>query len=106
MSNFDINIAIKKSFGLNKMFKKLFIRDIGLNKRKFYNILLKELHVKYYYSFKKFFCVGKELKRYIKENINFLKSNKNFRGIRHLMNLPTRGQRTHTNAKTKKAIKN
>lgn len=35
-----------------------------------------------------------------KENINFLIKINHFRGLRHKLNLPVRGQRTHTNAKT------
>jgi ribosomal protein S13 len=35
-------------------------------------------------------------------NINFLKKIKCYKGIRHVLNLPVRGQRTHTNAKTSK----
>lgn len=35
-------------------------------------------------------------------NVNFLKNNRSYRGLRHRRNLPVRGQRTHTNAKTAK----
>lgn len=37
--------------------------------------------------------------------IQFLKDNKSYRGIRHKIRLPVRGQRTHTNAKTRKKKK-
>lgn len=37
--------------------------------------------------------------------IEFLKENKSYRGIRHKIRLPVRGQRTHTNAKTRKKKK-
>ena len=39
----------------------------------------------------------------IQVNINKLKDNDTYRGIRHKLNLPTRGQRTRTNARTQKA---
>lgn len=39
----------------------------------------------------------------IKVNINKLIDRDTYRGMRHKLNLPTRGQRTRTNAKTQKA---
>lgn len=106
MSNFLFNKTIQKSFGLNLKFKNTIVKRIGLNNRKSPILLKRTLHVKFYYFLKQKFIVEKQLTRSIKENLLFLKSNKNFRGIRHSMNLPTRGQRTHTNAKTKKKLKN
>jgi small subunit ribosomal protein S13 len=41
--------------------------------------------------------------RMIKVNINKLIDRDTYRGMRHKLNLPTRGQRTRTNAKTQKA---
>lgn len=35
-------------------------------------------------------------------NVNRFKTVKNYKGWRHIFNLPTRGQRSHTNAKTRK----
>ncbi len=43
-----------------------------------------------------------DLRREISQNIMALKSIKCYRGIRHIRNLPVRGQRTHTNARTRK----
>jgi small subunit ribosomal protein S13 len=37
-------------------------------------------------------------------NILKLKKIKNYRGIRHILRLPVRGQRTHTNAKTSRRL--
>jgi small subunit ribosomal protein S13 len=45
---------------------------------------------------------GKKYKDSIKENIIFLSKIKSYRGVRHKLGYPVRGQRTHTNAKTKK----
>lgn len=46
-----------------------------------------------------------ELKRTIRNNIEILKRIKSYRGLRHSMGLPSRGQRTKTNARTKKGKK-
>lgn len=43
-----------------------------------------------------------ELRRQIHANIQRLKSINCYRGIRHRLNLPTRGQRTKSNARTRK----
>lgn len=43
-----------------------------------------------------------DLRSEIRENIQRLKQIKSYRGIRHIMNLPVRGQRTRVNARTKR----
>jgi small subunit ribosomal protein S13 len=46
-----------------------------------------------------------DLKREVASNIKRLKDIKTYRGSRHARNLPTRGQRTKTNARTKRGAK-
>lgn len=48
------------------------------------------------------FKVEGDLKKEIRENIDRLKAIKSYRGIRHIVSLPVRGQRTKTNARTRK----
>ena len=43
-----------------------------------------------------------DLQREVQQNIKRLIDIKAYRGIRHLRGLPVRGQRTHTNARTRK----
>ncbi len=43
-----------------------------------------------------------DLRQQINDNINRLKRIKAYRGIRHMMGLPVRGQRTRVNARTRK----
>lgn len=43
-----------------------------------------------------------DLRREVNMNIKRLKDLKTYRGVRHRRGLPLRGQRTHTNAKTRK----
>jgi small subunit ribosomal protein S13 len=43
-----------------------------------------------------------ELRREVMVNIKRLKDIKSYRGLRHIRGLPVRGQRTKTNARTKK----
>jgi len=43
-----------------------------------------------------------ELRKQVRENIERLKRTGTYRGLRHSANLPVRGQRTRTNARTKR----
>ena len=49
--------------------------------------------------------IGKYLKEKTKKSINFFYNIRSCKGIRHKKRYPIRGQRTHTNAKTKKRLK-
>jgi small subunit ribosomal protein S13 len=51
------------------------------------------------------FRVEGELRREVQLNIKRLVEIGSYRGIRHRRNLPVRGQRTKTNARTRKGIK-
>jgi small subunit ribosomal protein S13 len=48
------------------------------------------------------YTVEGDLRREISSNIKRLKDLGTYKGTRHRKNLPARGQRTHTNARTKK----
>lgn len=51
------------------------------------------------------YTVEGELQRIVTGNIKRLKDIKSYRGNRHAANLPTRGQRTRTNARTRRGKK-
>ncbi len=51
------------------------------------------------------YTVEGELQRIVTGNIKRLKDIKAYRGLRHLANLPSRGQRTKTNARTRRGKK-
>lgn len=51
------------------------------------------------------YTVEGELQRIIAGNIKRLKDINSYRGLRHKANLPVRGQRTRTNARTKRGKK-
>ncbi len=51
------------------------------------------------------YLVEGELQRIISGNIKRLKDIKSYRGLRHSANLPSRGQRTKTNARTRRGKK-
>ncbi len=73
-----------------------------------YNLKPKELSVEQENAIRKIFETIKiegDLKREVSGNIKRLKDIKSYRGSRHSKNLPTRGQRTKTNARTKRGAK-
>lgn len=51
------------------------------------------------------YLVEGELQRMVSGNIKRLKEIKAYRGLRHIANLPSRGQRTKTNARTRRGKK-
>ena len=48
------------------------------------------------------YVVEGELRRQVSLNIKTKKDIKSYEGLRHIRHLPVRGQRTHTNARTRK----
>lgn len=90
--SFSTKNKIKKYFGLNlKKFKKTgqFLKiNLQENSNEFCNRLK----------------IEKDFKINSSNNVKFLKDIRSFRGIRHLNKLPCRGQRTRTNAKTRKRL--
>lgn len=51
------------------------------------------------------FLVEGQLRRAVQQHIQRLKDIQSYRGYRHRRNLPVRGQRTRTNARTRKGVK-
>ncbi len=51
------------------------------------------------------FIVEGELRRQVRQNIQRLVAINSYRGIRHRRGLPLRGQRTRTNARTKRGVR-
>ena len=80
------NILEKTNVDVNKRAKDLTPQEVN----KIQTIIDKE------------YRTGGELRQIIKQNINRLKDIKAYRGIRHIKNLPVRGQRTKTNTRTRK----
>lgn len=92
-----------REFGINKNLNLKAYKGYGFNIRKT-NIQLKSKQKEQIKQTLKQICFGKSLKLKIKEKIDFIMKNKTFKGMRHKQKYPARGQRTHTNAKTKARI--
>lgn len=100
--NKSIEIALTYIFGIGRKLSKDILNATGINpttksrdlSEKEITALRKEIEGKY--------KVEAELKREIHANINRLIEIGSYRGMRHKQGLPVRGQRTHTNARTRK----
>lgn len=97
-------IEFKKSYGIGIITAKKIIKKIGLNfsnKKAFLNTAQFNRLTK----LNKNIIVNKKLKNELKEIILFPQKIRTYKGLRNKYNYPCRGQRTRTNAKTKKKIK-
>jgi len=77
------------------------LKKIGLN-IKLYSFKIKKPHFLLFNKLKENIL---ENKAYIKQINNFYFGIKNYKNYRNQLGYPIRGQRTHTNAKTKKKFK-
>lgn len=95
---------VKTNYGVNTSISEEMFKNLGINTRIAPNSLKrrKEAEINKKLSNK---VTGKKLKDKIKATFSFLIRNKTYKGTRHKLQLPVRGQRTHTNAKTKKKFK-
>ncbi len=95
----------KKIFGVNKKKLKKYCIIKGLNPN--INIFFLKYNITSKIIVKIFFndLYGKRLRKYIMHVFNFLWKIRNYRGFRHKMQLPSRGQRTRTNSRTKRKFK-
>jgi small subunit ribosomal protein S13 len=96
---FKNNISYTVGIGLNNL--KLIYKKIGLNCKK------KNTHLRLKHKMRINKIINKvsysdTLKPKIKRAINSYIRIKSYKGIRHSLGYPVRGQRTHTNAKTRK----
>jgi small subunit ribosomal protein S13 len=92
------------TYGVGKNLTYRLSEKIGLNTRRNY-IEIKERHKKSISNYKKNLVLDKELRDLIYKTVNFEFKNKTYKGLRNKMKYPCRGQRTRTNAKTKKKSK-
>jgi small subunit ribosomal protein S13 len=100
-----IVIALTYTYGIGKALSKKILKDSNIDE----NIRAKDIHedqlsILNAYVEKNLTVEG-QLRRQEMQNIARLKSINCYRGIRHKVGLPVRGQRTKTNARTRKGRK-
>jgi small subunit ribosomal protein S13 len=90
----------QKQFVSSRVFN--LCRIYGLNTRSSFTYIPGSVLDKLQVGLKESFIDASTRKRELRKRIQHLQTIKTYKGIRHRKGLPVRGQRTHTNAKTRK----
>jgi small subunit ribosomal protein S13 len=99
--NKAIKIAIRSLYGVGPVIGEAVLAAAGIDGNKSSNDLTEEESNSIRKELEAYSVEG-DLRREIALNIKRLKDLGCYRGIRHRKGLPVRGQRTHTNARTRK----
>ena len=89
-------------YGINYYITSYILGQTGINENKKGSLILAKHLTQFSTLIEKELVTGENLKRMESKNINLLSIISAYRGIRHKKGLPTRGQRTRTNAQTSK----
>jgi small subunit ribosomal protein S13 len=100
--NKPIRIALRYVYGIGPHFAELILKEAGIEGQKRANTLTEDELAKIGTIIEGSYVVEGTLRRQIAQNISRLRDVRCFRGDRHRRGLPCRGQRTKTNARTRK----
>jgi small subunit ribosomal protein S13 len=95
----QLNIALCQIFGIGKNLSKQICDQLGVNETLCFNKLTESQIEQISQLVNQKYCVGVELKQNKRKTLQRLIRIASYRGFRHIQGLPTRGQRTHTNAR-------
>lgn len=96
-----IDYALTQLYGIGWPTSQKILRQVGVDEGKRVKALTSEELAKITKRIEEVTVEG-DLRRQIREDIQRLKDISSWRGMRHAKNLPVRGQRTRTNARTKR----
>lgn len=94
-----------KNFGFGVGLQSVMSSFLGINNRFRRGFRLRAKHILIFKKKSELMDFGSVKKKDIRERILLLIRIKAYRGMRHKMKHPSRGQRTHTNGKTKKKFR-
>jgi len=103
--NKPIRIALRYIHGIGPKFADNIVTELGLDGQLRANKLSEDDIARLNSLIDNNFVVEGALRRQIQQNIQRLKDTRSYRGERHRRGLPVRGQRTQTNARTRKGRK-
>ena len=101
-TNKRVIIALTYIFGVGPAGSKAICDKVGISAERRVNELTDAEILKIRETIDADFMVEGDLRRDRNQNIKRLMDMGNYRGLRHRRGLPVRGQRTHTNARTRK----
>jgi len=97
-----VEIGLTYIFGIGLMTSQKILRETGINPDTRVRGLTEEEVVRLREFIDRNLKVEGDLRREVSQNIKRLMEIGCYRGLRHRRGLPVRGQRTHTNARTRK----
>ena len=103
--NERVEISLTRIFGIGRTASRRILKDTGVDPNKKTRDLTDEEGVNLRAAIEKDHKVEGDLRREISMNIKRLQDIGSYRGLRHRSRLPVRGQRTKTNARTRKGPK-
>lgn len=97
-----IFVSLTYIYGIGRTLSKKILKELNIDE----NLRAKNLHEDQLSTLgayiEKNYVIEGSLRRQDNQNIALLKNIGSYRGLRHRMGLPVRGQRTSTNARTRK----
>ncbi len=100
--NKKVEIALQSIYGVGPTRASVLCKEVGIDPNRRMNDLTEDEVIKVREYIDSSFLVEGDLRREVAMNIKNLMDIKCYRGLRHIRRLPVRGQRTHTNARTRK----
>lgn len=100
--NERIEISLTRIFGIGRTASRNILRETGVDPNKKTREITDEEGVKLRTVIDRDYKVEGDLRREIAMNIKRLQDIGSYKGLRHRVRLPVRGQRTSTNARTRK----
>lgn len=97
-----IEIALTSILGIGRTLSKEILQKANIDEGLIAGKLTEEQVAKINMIVAKEYRVEGDLQREISQNVKRLIGTGSYRGLRHKRGLPSRGQRTHTNARTRK----
>lgn len=98
--NKRIEVALTYIYGIGRSRSREILKAAAVDLDKRTNQLTSEEVSRIQSVAEKNYVLGGELRQLVKQNIQRLKDLKTYRGLRHIRQLPVRGQRTRTNSRT------
>ena len=100
--NKQVYIALQYIYGIGDHYAEKICKELNIDRSKRVNNLTEDDVLKVRELIDKNYSVEGDLRRDISLNIKRLRDLGTYRGTRHRKKLPVRGQRTHSNARTRK----
>lgn len=100
-----VEIALTYVYGIGLTTSQKILSSTGINPNTRVKDLTESEVIKLREEIDKNLTVEGDLQRVVSQSVSRLKEINSYRGLRHKNNLPARGQRTKTNARTKRGRK-